>query len=201
MTSNFRILGYHGTFAKNVEEILETGFQPEYRSNHWLGQGSYFYTEKKLAHWFISKNAETDYRKKGIDTNIAIIKVLIEEDQENVLNLDSPDGINDFYSHLNELFEEFKHITFSDNEHVNLCIILDVLSEYLGLNVIIKTFEKDNKPSYGAVNTLWFDRNVFPLNVKYKETQICIRNNNCVKDKEVEYPLSEYIYPANIRYS
>jgi hypothetical protein len=201
MTSNLSIVGYHGTFVKHVEDIVKNGFQPEYRPNHWLGQGTYFYSEKKLAHWFITKNAVTDYRKRSNDNDIAIIKVLIEEDNDNILNLDSPDGIDSFYHHLNEIYDELRHLTFSNDEHVNLCTVLDVLAEYHGWNVIIKTFEKERKPTYGAVNTYYFDKHVFPLNVKYKETQICIRNDNCVKNKEVEYPINEYKYPVNIRFS
>ncbi|MEY2195330.1 hypothetical protein AB7942_21710 [Neobacillus sp. BF23-41] len=201
MSGDFNIIGFHGTFEKHAQDILENGFHPEYRANHWLGQGSYFYTDRKLAHWFITKNAVTDHRKRGIGSNKVIIKVFIEEKEELVLNLDSPDGVNTFYYHLNEIYPDFKHVKLSSDEHVNLCIVLDVLSEYLGWNVIIKTFETDRKPSYGSVNTGWFDRNVFPLNVKYKETQICIRNDNCVKNKEIEYPDGDYAYPVNIRFS
>lgn len=201
MNSTFNITGYHGTFDEQALKILEEGFQPEFRENHWLGQGSYFYTEKTLAHWFITKNSVTDHKKKGKGKNIVIIKVAIEEEKKRVLNLDHPEGINYFYNKIRENYDNFKALSFSEDEHRNLCTIIDILAEHLGWNVIIKTFEKETKPSYGAVNTSWFDQNVIPLNVKYKETQICIRNENCVKTKEIEYPINKYTYPAKIRFS
>lgn len=197
---NICIEGFHGTFEVEAEKILRNGFQPQFRNNHWLGQGSYFYTEKKLAYWFISRNAETDYRKKGKGNKKVVIKVLLEEDEKKILDLDSPDGVDLFYYHLKEIFDEFKHVTFSSNEHKNMCTVLDVLSEYFDWNVIVKTFETSN-PSYGAVNTRFFDENIFPLNVKYKETQICIRNDKCVKNKEIEYPSGEFAYPELIRFN
>ncbi|PKR82452.1 hypothetical protein [Heyndrickxia camelliae] len=201
MTSELEIVGYHGTFEEHVQNILNDGFQPEFRPNHWLGQGTYFYTEKKLAHWFINRNSETDPKKKGKGNILVIIKALINEKKEKVLNLDNPEEIDIFFSRINDLYDELKHVQFTEDEHINMCTVIDILAEVYGWNVIIKTFEPQFKPSYGAVNTHWFDKNVFPLNIRYKETQICIRNNNCVKTMEVEYPNDKYRYPANIRFS
>ncbi|MCB7070849.1 hypothetical protein NSQ82_18135 [Caldifermentibacillus hisashii] len=190
--------GYHGTFANLVNDILRNGFNPQKRDNHWLGQGSYFYTNKKLAFWFISKNAATDYLKKEIGNKLAIIHVNIEENRENILDLDDPEDINDFYKCINEMYDYFKPLTFTDDKHKNLCLIIDVLAEIYNWNIIIKTFEHAHKPSYGAVNPVQFDKKIFPIDVKYKEKQICVRNNKCIKIMEVEYPDNEYIYPSTI---
>jgi hypothetical protein len=201
MSNKFNIIGYHGTFAEDISEIEENGFKPLHRDNHWLGQGNYFYDNFNLAHWFVSRNKKTDPIKKDKSDNFAIIRVSINTPFEKVLNLDDPDGINYFYGKIHELWSELKPVKFDDkDDQKNRCFILDVLAETYGLELIIMTFERDHPPSYANANTVWFEKNLFPLNVKYKERQICVRKNECIEILEIEYPSKEYNFPDKIRF-
>ncbi|MFK3811865.1 hypothetical protein [Bacillus halotolerans] len=198
---NQKIVGYHGTFQNAVDNILEEGFKPKFRKNHWLGQGTYFYTEKKLAQWFITKNAKTDREKKQVNSSIAIIKATIEEEDAKVLDLDSTDGVDLFYKCCDEHENTIRKFEFTEDEHINRCIILDLLTQLCDFNVVKKTFEaRNHKPSYAKVNTGYFDRKVIPLNVHYKETQIRVQNQGCIKSKEVEYP-NEYKQPKRLHFN
>lgn len=50
-----KIIGYHGTKAKNVNPILKNGFiiaPKKDGDNHWLGHGIYFYSDYELADWW-----------------------------------------------------------------------------------------------------------------------------------------------------
>lgn len=43
---NLEIIAYHGTYESAANNILrENKFKVEYRKNHWLGQGVYFFRE------------------------------------------------------------------------------------------------------------------------------------------------------------
>lgn len=200
MSDDFNIIGFHGTFKSTAELIIKDGFTFEYRNNHWLGQGIYFYDNYELAYWFISRNSETDPRKSGKGTALVVIKSLISSNTKFLLDLDSIDGVNYFYRKVDELKEAFKTVQFGDNEHKNLCFVLDVLAEKFNIQVIIKTFETDN-PTYGVANTGLFDKKKFPLNVKYKERQICVRSNPCIKILDMEYPDTKYVVMPKIKLS
>ncbi|MCZ8480274.1 hypothetical protein [Bacillus subtilis] len=195
---NQKFVGYHGTFQNVVDNILDEGFKPKKRINHWLGQGTYFYTEKKLAQWFITRNSKTDREKKKINSPIAIIKAIIEEEDSKVLNLDTTEGVDLFFQCIDDHSETFEKIEFTKNDHINRCIILDILTRLCGFNVIIKTFEaSDHQPSYAKVNTSFFDRKIIPLNVHYKETQIRVSDQECIKSTEVEHAI-EYKRPKRL---
>ncbi|MGX9292880.1 hypothetical protein ACSLGF_17125 [Bacillus sp. A015] len=199
--SSRNVVGYHGTFEEHLDSILSDGFKPEKRKNHWLGQGTYFYTDKKLAHWWISKNSQTDPLKQKIKSNPVIIKANIEEKADKFLDLDSPEGVDYFYECIKNYSSAIKKLYLTDNEDINRCAIIDFLTRVYKWNVIIMTFEKNtHKPSYGKIDTIAFDSKVIPLNVHYKETQVCIKDEKCIKSKEIEYPTKEYSYPKKIRF-
>ncbi|WP_339182601.1 hypothetical protein MHB43_06490 [Paenibacillus sp. FSL H8-0317] len=199
--SDFRILGYHGTFSEVIEYISEEGFSTVNRNNHWLGQGVYFYDDPKLAHWFITKNSESDFRKKGKGTKLALITAEITSQLDLVLDLDSIDGVDKFYSGIYELRDHLKTVGFSSDEHRNRCFILDLLVSIYGFQVVIKTFEHtDRSPSYSSVDTKRFNSEIFKLNVHYKERQICVTSDSCIKIVSVEYPSDKYPIKPKIKF-
>ncbi|MCT6514741.1 hypothetical protein OQZ55_03960 [Bacillus subtilis] len=199
--STRKLVGYHGTFEEHSESILSDGFKPQVRNNHWLGQGTYFYTNKKLAHWWISKNSKTDPLKKKIKSKSVIIKAEIEEDTKKILDLDINEDIDLFFDCFKEYEPYLRRLHLSDNKHVNRCACIDFLAEIFDWTVIKQTFEKDDhKPSYGKVDTIKFDSNVIPIDIHYKETQVCVRDQTCIKSKEIEYPDKEYNYPKKMRF-
>jgi len=192
--------GYHGTFVEAIDSITKEGFQNVKRDNHWLGQGVYFYDNSPLAHWWISKNSKTDPLKRGKGVSFVIIKAQLSSAVKSVLDLDSVEGVNIFYQKIREMWNVFRTVQFSNDEHQNLCFVLDVLAKQFDFQAIIKTFESSD-PSYGVVNTRRFDRDLFKLNVRYKERQICVRSNSCIKILDLEYPDTEYTIRPKIWFS
>ncbi|MEJ9331089.1 hypothetical protein [Bacillus licheniformis] len=200
--STRNLVGYHGTFEEHLESILSEGFKPQERKNHWLGQGTYFYTNKRLANWWISTNSKKDPLKKRFKSKPVIVKAKIEEYENKIIDFDSNEDVDRFYDCFKKYEKQISKIHFSNDEHVNLCACIDILAQLCDWTVIIRTFEKnDRKPSYGKVDTITFDKKVIPLNVHYKETQICVRDQECIKSKEIEYPDKEYKYPKKIDFN
>lgn len=192
MDEKIKIIGYHGTFSENVCTIIEEGYETEYRDNHWLGQGIYFYDNYDLALWFINRKRK-DYCK-----NVTVIKSVIYADVSKILNLDTIEGVDFFYKKLNELWSEFRTIEFNEeDENSNRCLILDALKEYYEIDIIIKTFETD-KQTYGSANVNWFEKNNFPVGIKYSEKQICVTGNNCIISSEAIEDNNEYNIPKRI---
>ena len=200
MSDEFKIIGFHGTFVEAIDSIVKEGFHIVRRDNHWLGQGVYFYDNSPLARWWISRNSKSDHQKRDKGTSFVVIKAQLSSTVDSVLDLDSVEGVNSFYQKIHENWDVFRTVQFSNDEHKNLCFVLDVLSEQYGFKIIIKTFESLD-PSYGLVNTRAFDRELFKLNVRYKERQICVRSNPCIKILELEYPDTEYTFKSKIRFS
>lgn len=200
MEEKFQQIGYHGTLVENLPSIRKGGFTYQYRDNHWLGQGIYFYENHKLANWFITRTKATD-TKKNSEGDICIIKALLSSEQNRVLDLDSVDGVTFFYEETAEILNKASGgVTFSKSTpHKNRCFLLDIIKELHNLDIIIQTFERKDNPSYGAANTKFFEANLFPINVNYKEKQICATNNACIKILEDEHPKTEYIIPTKIR--
>ena len=46
---------YHGTDLKCAESIRTNGFVPRYSSEHWLGNGIYFFEDRALAEWWTTR--------------------------------------------------------------------------------------------------------------------------------------------------
>lgn len=177
-----KIIGYHGTDSKHVDSILTKGFKASRRNDHWLGQGIYFYTSLELAKWWIKR------KKKGTSNN-AVIEVLLDCGKCNVLDLDTINGLDFFLEEAHNLLHKNSNIGNyqfnNDEEYKNLCFILDLLKAKFDIEIIICTFLKDSA-TYTQGNVKTFEKNHFfvPLGLQYKETQICIRSNNCILEKE-----------------
>lgn len=192
-----KVRGYHGTFESVVKDIIDLGFKMEKRSDHWLGQGIYLYSEFALSKWWI----ETKINKLHLNEEPAVIEVVCK-DNVKVLNLDSVEGVNFFLSALEEVLEELKQLNctfkFKKDSSIksiikNRCFVLDLLKKKYEIGVVIYTFEK-TKPSYGEFDLEKFERENFLIGIRYKETQICISNNNCIDGKRCVYPIKEFDY-------
>jgi hypothetical protein len=174
--------GFHGTEAEYVTEILTKGFTASIRKDHWLGQGFYFYTDLDLAKWW----AVTKF--KNPSQRAAVIQAEIAVPDTQLLDLDTRLGMNTFFYTIKEIYAKDLKLSFNfKDEHriQNLCLALDLVKYKLGIKVIRRSFLKD-KPSYGAQNIEWFERDFFPLpnDFAYLETQICVSDNSCVLKKE-----------------
>lgn len=181
--------GYHGAHLQSVERILQDGFIAKERSDHWLGQGIYFYTDFELAKWWSEK-------KFKVPSEVAVIAIKLEFEQSKLLDLDKVSGINRFVKGLKEVLKNltYKVVFKCDTEDDiirNFCFVLDLIKEHLKIEVVIMTFHKDN-PSYGRYDLKEVHEKIFPLplSLTYKERQICITNNSCITHKECCYPTS-----------
>ncbi len=194
MTIN--LIGYHGTREEYVKEILKDGFKPAIRENHWLGQGSYFFDDKDLAIWFPVANP------KHKDKNIAIIKVEIVEKSEQVLDLDKIRDLSKFYSKTLELLKKSSHkIVFEDDEHKNLCFLLDLYKKIYSISVVKFTFRVSN-PYYGGNVIKEFESEFMKTGLAYNQVQICITDNSVIKSKIIEkqYDLNNKIEIEDIKF-
>jgi hypothetical protein len=183
--SKISITGYHGTEIKNVDKILKSEFTSIERSDHWLGQGIYFYKDLSLAKWWAEK------KFKGVYSQASVIQVEILVEDSNLLNLDSIDGMDKFFREIKKILKNSTiSFKFMDNKRTeNFCFALDLLKAELGTSVIIRSFLRDN-PSYGEQNINTFERDFFnlPCDFAYLETQICVSSNEDIKTKQCIYP-------------
>ena len=79
-------LGYHGTCTKHRYSIENGGLDPvksKYRSDHWLGQGVYFFDDYEKAQWRAS-----NISSQNDNCGSVIYQSLIEADDGEVLDLD-----------------------------------------------------------------------------------------------------------------
>ncbi|MEO0042445.1 MAG: hypothetical protein RL329_1893 [Bacteroidota bacterium] len=179
------MIGYHGTAYKNVAEILDKGFTANFRRDHWLGQGFYFYTDFDLAKWWIETKIKHNNERS------AVIEAKIEVALEFFLDLDTRKGVDTFFDWAQEIYNHDLDFSFkmdAKNRTQNLCLALDLVKHKFGIKVVRRTFLKDN-PSYGKQNIEKFENDFFPLpkDFAYIETQICVSDNDCVLHKECCY--------------
>lgn len=185
--------GYHGTYLESLNNILNNGFTYKQNDEHWLGQGFYFYAEKDLAQWWITKKVDREESLGKPKRDIAVIKVNICSDINNILNLDNPFDFDKFLSFVSDYLEEMKQnnvaITLDKNEIIkNRCFFLDLMKKAKNMHVVISTFSKDY-PSYGKYDIRKFKKEFLELGLTYKETQICVSRNNCIISKQCVFPV------------
>lgn len=193
MTKNvYKIVGYHGTNENNVGDILKNGYTYNERDDHWLGQGIYFYTDIRLAKWFSVRKYKEETNK-----NLAVLKAVLSSDSDNVLNLDTVEGVDFVYQFIYDHYNDLKLEFLSEDTNLNRCMILDIIKEYHDLDIIIKTF-KTKGQTYGKANVRFFEKNYFPLDIEYNETQICATNNNCIESSEKVVEAGDYKLPSRI---
>ena len=195
MTENqFSIIGYHGTFSENVNRIIKKGYTFERKDNHWLGQGIYFYDKINLAKWFAERKSKKNYNKE-----ISVIESFMCTGKEKVLNLDTNEGVDYLYSKIKERLHDIGKIVLSNDKTINRCIILDIIKEYYEIDIIIKTFETKTQ-TYGRANINWFEENMFMMGIYYSEKQICVTNNECIKNSKLVEEKQNYCYGSKLRF-
>ncbi|MFA9211072.1 MAG: hypothetical protein ACEQR5_04560 [Moraxellaceae bacterium] len=149
-----------------------------------MGQGIYFYTDFELAKWW----ADTKFKKLGKQP--AVIKAVIEVDENAFLDLDTVSDMNFFFNTIKDLFSDMSiSFRFQDNQYKNLCFALDFLKEIEDIKVVRYTFSKDD-PSYGSQRITAFEKHYFklPRDFAYHETQICVSENDLIAQKICCYP-------------
>jgi len=169
-------VGYHGTLRRNAQDILEGEFSCHERSDHWLGQGIYFFAEHDIAlHW------ATNNIPRPASLPQCVLKVKICADAYKVIDSTTLPG----YQLLKKEYQEFAKAAPTDLKSFQQanCIFFDYLKIKNGLDLIVHAFPKKN-PSYSS----GYGEHKFPFS--FYEVQLCLTDNRqeCIVSKEVVYP-------------
>ncbi len=191
-----KIIGYHGTKAKNVKSILRDGFlvaNPREGDNHWLGHGIYFYADYELAKWWAQTKVSKHNEKYGESDVAAVLKAVVEAD--NILDLDRPLALKQFKEYQQELEKQFVEqgvvLNFAKGRKrtsdVIRCFWMDAVKQAHNIQVIVYTFTRKN-PSYVDSKYHVYSEDEYPLasmGLAYHEKQICVTDNENIVDTNI----------------
>lgn len=166
-----KIIGYHGTNLRSANDIVsQKSFNYSTKSNEWLGVGVYFYELQSKANWWAKK--EYDGR---------VLKCEIHAADDEIFNLDIPEN-EDFIMKFADELKDSGDFTFSSNEKIRRCQLLDLFQTDNNHKVTIYTFPSTN-PRYK--NELSY------FGLKRTEKQICVHDKSCIEYNSIEIlPLS-----------
>lgn len=163
-------VGYHGTASNDIDNLIDNitknGFIYEYRDNHWLGQGIYFFGEYEWAKQWARQPSNRDKDK-------CIFEVEIFCDDENFLDLDlvsTNKKIAKQLEYINkELKNDLKKHKFKD-DHYKRCYYLDILKERYDYKIIKQTFPLVNK-----------NKITQSIGIYISQIQFCVSSNENIK--------------------
>lgn len=143
---------YHGTSHENYLAIRNTQKFTYYnRENHWLGQGIYFFIEdKRKASWFVKASSSYHLKNK----KKCVIKVEINVEKDDLLNLDTEDGRNKLNKFAKEVKNSRMRIKKREGKTSNAelrCLLIDLYNKYHEIKAVKYTFS-DNKIPYKNLN-------------------------------------------------
>lgn len=192
--------GYHGTCSKFRTSIESNGLDPnkvKVRSDHWLGQGVYYFEDYSQAMWWASDTASKSYNAGSYSL---IYKSIIEADCNEVLNLDNNSEMDNFFSCI---LKDIAEIEKDSRNRVPLftpekfrAVYFDYYKIQNNISVIIYTFPKD-AVRY-ASNRTWDELKkqrelAKSLGMYYGEKQICVSKKDCIKSSEMVYNEEEEV--------
>ena len=191
-------IGYHGTCAKYRYNIEKEGLDPgkcKYRSDHWLGQGVYFFDEYEKARWWATTISSHNSNCGGV-----VFESVIEATDEEVLNLDDNRQLDAFMtetlSTLNEIEKEClgKMPVFEEGKF--RAIFFDYYKQRKGISVIIGTFQKDvaGYTTKRSTSEKKKQQKIMEIiGIKFKERQICVSKKACIKSTKLVYNEEEEV--------
>lgn len=191
-------IGYHGTCSKYLNNIRKNGLDPakcKYRSDHWLGQGVYFFDDYDKADWWATITSAQHSNCGRI-----IFQSNIVAPDEKVLNLDDRKQYDNF---LTEVLKNIKEIEkccsgkmpiFNDDSF--RAVFFDYFKEQYEIEVIIATFIKDfagyNTRRYGVEKEM--QKQIMDIiGIGFKERQICVSKEQYIKSTLLIYNESEEV--------
>ena len=185
-------LGYHGTCAKYRHNIDKEGLDPakcKYRSDHWLGQGVYYFDDYDKALWWAANSSSQNNNCGGV-----IFESLIEAADEKVLNLDDKSQFDCFLTETISVLEDIKKECYGKmpifREESLRSVIFDYYKEKNGISVIIGTFQKDaaGYTAKRSLEELKKQRKIMNIiNIRFHERQICVSKKECIKTTKMVY--------------
>ena len=191
-------IGYHGTCSKYRYSIEKDGFDPKkckYRTDHWLGQGVYFFDDYEKALWWASTISS-----KNNNCGAIIFKTIIEAPDEEVFDLDDNKQLDEFISESIKTIEEIKKYCpekmpiFEDRNF--RAVLLDYYKQQKGISVVVGTFQKEFAGYTTKRNHFEKEMQLKIMNtigIKFKERQICVSKKECIKSTKLVYNEEEEV--------
>lgn len=191
-------IGYHGTCSKYRENIEKHGLDPaqcKYRTDHWLGQGVYFFDDYEKASWW----ASTISSRNGNCGSI-VFKTEIEASDSEVLDLDDNKQLDDFMTEVMGTLAEIQEMCsgempiFEDSKF--RAVFFDYYKQQKEISVIIGTFHKDfagytARRNYEERQLQKKLMNV--IGIRFNERQICVSKKECIKSIKLIYNEEEEV--------
>ncbi|MCI9389043.1 MAG: hypothetical protein HFH54_05070 [Lachnospiraceae bacterium] len=193
-----KAVGYHGTNSKYRDSIEKNGLDPRkstHRSDHWLGQGVYFFDDYRKAQWW----ASTLLLKKR-ECSRLVYKSVIEAPEEEVLDLDDNAQLDYFMTQTLKTVKEIEKErpgpmpVFDDKKF--RAVFFDYFKEKNGMAVMMGTFTK-SAAGYMAKRSrdeLKRQKAIMDtIGLGYKEKQICVSRKECIKSADLVYDEEEVV--------
>lgn len=184
-----KIVGYHGTCTKHRKSIEKNGLDPgrvNFRKDHWLGQGVYFFDDFDKALWWARDISNKEWNKGSA---ALIYRAEIEAAENEILNLDDNAQVDEFYSFI---LDHIENIEKSDEGKIPIfrpeqmrAVYFDYYKTIKNIFVVIRTFRKDvvKYGSYRNREQVKKQRQLSNiLGICYNEKQICVSVKECIKD-------------------
>lgn len=184
--------GYHGTCKKHQYSIEHDGLDPakcNYRNDHWLGQGVYFFDDFQKARWWASTISSHNGNCGGL-----VYRSLIEANDKEVLNLDDTNQLDEFFTKTMRTYETIQKECQGKmpvfDEKSCRAVFFDYYKQKNGISVTIRSFLKDfagytterTKEELNRQKKL-----IKKLKIPFLERQICVSKKECIKLTRLVY--------------
>lgn|SRR5699024_97637 len=179
---------YHGTTQESITEILKTkqfNFIP--RSDHWLGNGVYFFVDDiDKAIWW-SRMTIRRFKKMPEDIGILFIEGY-RIHREKLLDLDSEQDIEKFAKFLKDNNQAFKmNLVSKDQNDQKIearANLINLIVDYYEMSAVKYTFHKEHIKKLSFFDCLELSNN---------EVQFCISDTDTINFDKVKDITQEVI--------
>jgi hypothetical protein len=141
-----KLILYHGNTESAINEIIGKDKIPtkfiSKGETHYLGDGCYFYDDPIQAQVWAIMKVNRNYKYKG--QNWAVLKCVIEYDDDNYFDLDKREEQEFFFDEMVRLNDQILKKGL-DIEEYNDAYLCNYLTNRLGLEILTKTFVYKDK--------------------------------------------------------
>lgn len=191
-------IGYHGTCSKHKDSIESNGFDSakcNYRADHWLGQGVYFFDDYEKALWWSATAV-----LHNNDFGRVIFRATIEAPDEEVLDLDDNKQLDAFFAEIIQCIDEIKkncsgNMPVFDDKNFR-ALFFDYYKQKKNIAVITRTFQKDYAGYTMRRNKKDKELQKKIMNITglgFNERQICVSKKECIKSTKLIYNEEEEV--------
>jgi hypothetical protein len=175
---------FHGTDFDCATAICQDGFGVKSNTEHWLGNGIYFYMDESLAKWWTT-NPSNKFGS-GIKSP-ALVECDIIVPEENVLDLTRLEDYKKYAASFNHYFQDIVYKR-RPRENLNInklrCSFFDWIFLLGEISVIIGAFNAAGKSYLPISEDPYFS--LFRLT--YPEVQVCLYKEmqDMIKNKTIK---------------